>query len=135
MCPGVAAVNSSKDKSSDVQLREAAIQLAVFGVPLSDFDPWSLTDPHLVGRGGELTLEAVKKAKKGTLSLSAATFVAPRTIRATEAAMSDGYKISGNVLHDVDPDMGELSAAVEGTAAAFYKLIPTKAINPQVAHA
>ena len=97
MCAGVAAVNTSKDKSSDVQLREAAIQLAVFGVPLSDFDPWSLADPHLVGRGGELTLEAVKKAKKGMLSLSAATFVAPRTIRApTTCAARDPAHPNGS---------------------------------------
>ena len=48
------AVNASKDKSSDVQLREAAVQLAVFGVPLDKFDPWGVPDPFRLGRGAEV---------------------------------------------------------------------------------
>ena len=77
-----------------MQLRAAAIQLAVHGVPLARFDPWSLPNPFLVGRPSESpapTPESVLKVKKGVLSLSAATFKAPRTTRATEAASGGAF--------------------------------------------
>ena len=101
------AVNASKDKSSDVQLREAAVQLAVFGVPLDRFDPWGTPNPFLLGR-----TPGAPPAKKGrgVLKLSAATFVAPRTVKALDKAMNDGYKLSGNVVASVGPSLGELDA-------------------------
>jgi polyketide-type polyunsaturated fatty acid synthase PfaA len=36
------ALNSSREKSSDRQLRDAAVQLKVAGVPLADIDPYAL---------------------------------------------------------------------------------------------
>jgi polyketide-type polyunsaturated fatty acid synthase PfaA len=36
------ALNSSRDKSSDLQLRDAVVQLKVAGVPLRDIDPYQL---------------------------------------------------------------------------------------------
>jgi polyketide-type polyunsaturated fatty acid synthase PfaA len=37
------ALNSSRDKSSDRQLRDAVVQLRVVGIPLTDIDPYDLT--------------------------------------------------------------------------------------------
>ncbi len=36
----VVSVNPSRDKSSDRQLREAAVVLKVLGLPLKDIDPY-----------------------------------------------------------------------------------------------
>ena len=36
------ALNSSRDKSSDRQLRDAVVQLRVAGAPLGDIDPYQL---------------------------------------------------------------------------------------------
>mgnify|MGYP004157980921 CR=1 FL=1 len=47
----VVSVNPSKDKSADLQMREAAVQLAVFGVPLTNFDPWGIPNAFKLGRG------------------------------------------------------------------------------------
>lgn len=44
------SVHPSKNKSSDLQLREAAVQLAVIGVPLQDFDPWGVSNRFTLGR-------------------------------------------------------------------------------------
>ena len=41
----VLAVNGSRVASSDAQLREAAVQLGVLGVPLDRFDPWGVPNP------------------------------------------------------------------------------------------
>ena len=103
----VVSVNGSKDKSSDLQLREAAIQLAVFGVPITNFDPWGVPNAYKLGANPEVP---PPKKSKGMLKLSAATFVAPRTHRALEAAMTDGYKLSGNVVASSGPSSGEMQA-------------------------
>ncbi|KAL3920228.1 MAG: hypothetical protein SGPRY_005332 [Prymnesium sp.] len=103
----VVCVNPSKDKCSDTQLREAAVQLAVFGVPISDFDPWQVRNPLLYGSNPALP---PPKKSKGKLKLTAATFVAPRTLRARDTAMADGYKLSGNVMANVVPSDGDIKA-------------------------
>ena len=41
----VLAVNGPRVASSDAQLREAAVQLGVLGVPLERFDPWAVPNP------------------------------------------------------------------------------------------
>ena len=66
-------MNPSKDKSADLQMREAAVQLAVFGVPLTNFDPWGIPNAFKLGRG--------PPPKKPPMLLTAATFVAPRRRR------------------------------------------------------
>ena len=68
----VISTNASSSRSSEIQLREAAVQLSVAGVPLSKFDRWAEKNPYLLGFPGEVENP---KAKRGTLSLSASTFV------------------------------------------------------------
>eukprot|EP00451_Oxyrrhis_marina_P054253 CAMPEP_0204506614 /NCGR_PEP_ID=MMETSP0471-20130131/109330_1 /ASSEMBLY_ACC=CAM_ASM_000602 /TAXON_ID=2969 /ORGANISM="Oxyrrhis marina" /LENGTH=3079 /DNA_ID=CAMNT_0051511623 /DNA_START=34 /DNA_END=9271 /DNA_ORIENTATION=+ len=86
----VVAVNPTKQKSADLQLREAAVQLSVYGVELNGFDPWSVPNPHVIKAA-----ESVGKRKRMALKLSAATFVSPGTIKKRDAIMNDGYTISG----------------------------------------
>ena len=111
----IVAVNPSKDKSADLQLREAAAQLAVFGVPLADFDPWAVPNPFKLGRPG-----VAKKAPSRVppMRLKASTFVAPRTKKALEAVMNDGYKVSGKVVASVGPTDAELKTAKREVDAA-----------------
>ncbi len=106
----VVAVNPSKDKSADLQLREAAAQLAVYGVPLANFDPWGVPNPFL--------LTGKPAPKRPPMKLSAATFVAPRTKKALEATMNDGYKLSGQVVANVGPTDAELKVAQRKVVAA-----------------
>ena len=119
----IVAVNPSKDKSADLQLREAAAQLAVFGVPLADFDPWAVPNPFKLGRPG-----VAKKAPSRVppMRLKASTFVAPRTKKALEAVMNDGYKVSGTVVASVGPTDAELKTATREVDAAKAEAVAAK---------
>ena len=67
------AVNPGKpDDDSDLQMREAAAQLAVAGVSLNNFDPWGLVNPFRKKK-------QVNKKRKTSLRLTAATYVSKRT--------------------------------------------------------
>ena len=89
----VVSVNASRSASSDGQLREAAVQLSVLGLPLHEFDPWGVPSPF---KPAAADPPPVAK-KRSVLSLSAATFVSPRTTKAREAAMADGKRLTGQV--------------------------------------
>ena len=58
----VVAVNGSRVASSDAQLREAAVQLGVLGVPLDRFDPWGVPNPF---RPSAADPPPVPKKKRG----------------------------------------------------------------------
>nr|A0A1B3PEI6.1 RecName: Full=Polyunsaturated fatty acid synthase subunit A; Short=PUFAs-A [Thraustochytrium sp. ATCC 26185]AOG21004.1 polyunsaturated fatty acid synthase subunit A [Thraustochytrium sp. ATCC 26185] len=79
------SVNPASGKDSDIQLRDAAVQLVVAGVNLQGFDKWDAPDAT--------RMKAIKK-KRTTLRLSAATYVSDKTKKVREAAMNDGRCIS-----------------------------------------
>jgi hypothetical protein len=114
--------NSNK-KSSEFQMRAAAMKLAVFGVPLSNFDRWAEPNAHLLGRPG-----VAKSAKKprGIMSLSAVTYVAPSTLRNREKVMNNGYKISGNVVKGGGPDLAEVAHLHNQVADSKRKELESK---------
>ena len=84
-------------------------------MPLADFDPWAVPNPFKLGRPG-----VAKKAPSRVppMRLKASTFVAPRTKKALEATMNDGYKVSGKVVASVGPTEAELKAARREVDAA-----------------
>ena len=113
------AVNATGPKGADseVQLRDAAVQLAVCGVPLPRvFDAWALPDPHTLGTDFDpaspldaAAIAAEKKKTKTTLRLKASTYIAPRTLRKREAVMNDGYVLSGKVVSTADSDRSRIA--------------------------
>jgi len=103
----VISVNSSTEKSADLQLRQAAVDLAVAGVPLTNFDPWGLPNPHLADPEG-VDAKELAKARKGMISMSAATYVAARTKANKDKLLNDGYKISGKVVSGGGASVEEL---------------------------
>lgn len=78
------AVNPSKSRCPDLQLREAAVAIAVAGVPLRDFDPWNL--PRCAPQSS--------KPPGATLLLSAPTFVSKATLEARKKVLEDGYRVT-----------------------------------------
>ncbi|HEY9034311.1 MAG TPA: beta-ketoacyl synthase N-terminal-like domain-containing protein, partial [Pseudomonadales bacterium] len=79
------AVNANPKKSSDLQLRQAAVQMAVYGVELANVDPYSLL---------ARPTEAPKKSPMA-MKLSAASYVSDKTRKAFDDALNDGYRIAG----------------------------------------
>ena len=74
----VLAVNNMHGGSSETQLRELAVKLAVLGVRFqSVFDPWQQTAASRA--------EPLKKSKT-VLNLSASTFVSKKTLKQTRSS-------------------------------------------------
>ena len=77
------AVNASAKKDSDLQFRQAAVQMQVLGLPISNLDPYKM----------ELT--PLPPKSKLTVQLSGNNYVSAPTKKAYQDVMNDGFKISG----------------------------------------
>ncbi|NRA85194.1 MAG: acyltransferase domain-containing protein, partial [Gammaproteobacteria bacterium] len=77
------AVNANPKKPSDVQMRQAALQMAVLGLSLDSIDQYD---------GVKRPLTA-PKASPMLMKLSAASYVSPKTKKAFEDALTDGWTI------------------------------------------
>ncbi|MDM8536112.1 SDR family NAD(P)-dependent oxidoreductase [Desulfobacterales bacterium HSG17] len=76
------ALNASPKKCSDTQLRQAAVQLCVAGIPLEDIDIYrELKDP------------GAKKPGLMNISLNGSNYISEKTRNAYEEALNDGHKI------------------------------------------
>ncbi|MGJ3246535.1 MAG: beta-ketoacyl synthase N-terminal-like domain-containing protein [Elainellaceae cyanobacterium] len=72
------ALNASRQKDSDRQLREAVVKLRVAGVPLKDIDPYTLACPL-----------PDPQNKKLNIRLNGASYVSEKTRQAFEEALRD----------------------------------------------
>ena len=80
------ALNGSRKKGSDRQLREALTQLRVLGLQLGNIDPYA-SDPVKPEKAG--------RRKGMNVKISAAAYVSDKTRKEREAALNDGFKIKG----------------------------------------
>ncbi|AGH81296.1 polyunsaturated fatty acid synthase PfaA [Psychromonas sp. CNPT3] len=78
------ALNSNPKKSSDIQLRLAAVELAVLGLELNDIDPYSAVSRPLI---------APKKSPL-MMKLTGASYVSPKTKKAFSDALNDDWTLS-----------------------------------------
>jgi acyl transferase domain-containing protein/NAD(P)-dependent dehydrogenase (short-subunit alcohol dehydrogenase family) len=78
------AINPNPKKSSDTQLRLAALQLAVAGIPLSNLDPHS----------AERRVHNTEKPSPLKIKLSAPNYLSDKFIESRNALMNDGFKLS-----------------------------------------
>jgi polyketide-type polyunsaturated fatty acid synthase PfaA len=86
------ALNPSREKDSDLQLRQAVMQLRVAGLPLQDLDPYQLEPvPAEVGKG----------SSQLNVMLGASNYVSEKTKAAFEQALQDGHRIE-SVVHKSD---------------------------------
>lgn len=77
------ALNASREKDSDLQLRQTILQLQVAGLPLKNIDPYQL-DP----------IPASTPANKRlTISLNGSNYVSEKTRKTFEAALQDGHQV------------------------------------------
>ncbi|CAA0124072.1 Phenolphthiocerol synthesis polyketide synthase type I Pks15/1 [BD1-7 clade bacterium] len=79
------ALNGNPKKSCDLQFRQAAVQLAVLGLQLDDVDPYSLLERPTEGR----------KMSPMAMKLNAGGYVSPKTEKAFEDSLVDGYQVKG----------------------------------------
>lgn len=79
------ALNPGWRKDSDRQLREAAVQLRVVGVHLTDLDPYQLV---------QKIPDVSHKAKTLSVRLSAMNYVSEKTKTAFDQALQDGHRIN-----------------------------------------
>ncbi len=78
------ALNSSRQKDSDFQLRQAVIQLQVAGLPLTDIDVYQLVSPPPKPPGDP----------RLTIRLNGNNYVSDKTKQAFAAALLDGHQIT-----------------------------------------
>ncbi|MFT6215679.1 MAG: polyketide-type polyunsaturated fatty acid synthase PfaA, partial [Roseivirga sp.] len=79
----VIAVNASAKKDSDLLFRQAAVQMQVLGLPLSNIDPY------------KKEIAPLPPKSKLTVPLSGNNYVSAPTQKAHEDMMTDGFKIAG----------------------------------------
>ena len=81
----VISVNPAPLRCSDIQIREAAIAMAVAGLPFKQqFDPWGLASSSTADQ---------TERKRTNLKLSAATFISPSTLEKRKKLMNNGYTV------------------------------------------
>jgi len=77
------ALNPNAKKNSDLQFRQAIVQMQVLGLPLKNVDPYKAK-------------QALPTAKnKMTVQLSGNNYVSPKTQKAYQDVLNDGFKIKG----------------------------------------
>ena len=77
------AVNANAKKNSDLQFRQAVVQLQVLGLFLTNIDPY------------KRDLTPLPAKSKLTTKLSGNNYVSASTQKAYQEVMNDGFKISG----------------------------------------
>jgi acyl transferase domain-containing protein len=77
------AVNANPKKSADMQMRQAAVQMAVLGLALNDIDPYCAV---------KRPLAATKMSPLG-MKLTGASYVSAKTSKAFEDALNDGWTV------------------------------------------
>ena len=77
------AVNANPKKSADMQMRQAAVQMAVLGLPLNDIDPYCAV---------KRPLTATKMSPLG-MKLTGASYVSAKTTKAFDDALNDGWTV------------------------------------------
>jgi len=77
------AVNANPKKSADMQMRQAAVQMAVLGLELNEIDPYSAVKRPL----------AAPKMSPLAMKLTGASYVSPKTKKAFDDALTDGWTI------------------------------------------
>ncbi|MGJ8581622.1 MAG: phosphopantetheine-binding protein, partial [Psychromonas sp.] len=80
------ATNANAKQSADLQLRLAAVQLAVLGLDLDNIDPYSaINRPTIPPKKSPLAMK-----------LSGAAYVSPKTQQAFQDGLNDNWKISNH---------------------------------------
>ena len=77
------AVNANPKKSADMQMRQAAVQMAVLGLSLNEVDPYSAV---------KRPLAATKMSPLG-MKLTGASYVSAKTSKAFDDALNDGWTV------------------------------------------
>jgi acyl transferase domain-containing protein len=77
------AVNANPKKSADVQMRQAAVQMAVLGLALNDIDPYCAVKRPLVAT----------KMSPLAMKLTGASYVSAKTKKAFDDALNDGWTV------------------------------------------
>jgi acyl transferase domain-containing protein len=77
------AVNANPKKSADMQMRQAAVQMAVLGLAINEVDPYSAV---------KRPLAATKMSPLG-MKLTGASYVSAKTSKAFDDALNDGWTV------------------------------------------
>eukprot|EP00727_Mastigamoeba_balamuthi_P002593 m51a1_g12330 putative 2-nitropropane dioxygenase (5051) ;mRNA; r:463581-479334 len=109
------SVNPNKTSDSEVQMREAAVALAVAGVPLHDFDPWVLPLPPMPAE----TEAARRKRLNMTFKLSATTYATKSTIEERNRIINDGYRVKSGPAPAPSKSLRAVSGPVHAKAVAI----------------
>lgn len=81
------ALNPSREKDSDYQLRQAVMQLRVVGLPLQNLDPYQL----------ESVPTETGKSDRFSLHLSGSNYISAETQFAFEKALQDGHQAASQM--------------------------------------
>ncbi|MGB0384324.1 MAG: beta-ketoacyl synthase N-terminal-like domain-containing protein, partial [Ardenticatenaceae bacterium] len=97
------ALNPSRKKDSDRQLRDGVLQLRVAGLSLASIDPYQEQPKPVDEKAGK---------KKLSVMLNGANYVSAKTKSAFEKALQDGHRISMPALNGTNGHNGHNAPAV-----------------------
>ncbi|MBG1259424.1 type I polyketide synthase [Nostoc commune] len=86
------ALNPSREKDSDLQMRQAVMQLRIAGLSLQDIDPYQF----------EPQTTEVAKGSKVSITLNGSNYVSEKTKATFEKALQDGHKIQPSMLNSAE---------------------------------
>ncbi len=84
------AVNPSHKKDSDLQFRQAVLELQILGLPIANIDPYKRVQPELPA------------PTKLNVKLSGNNYISTGTQKAYDDVMNDGFKISGGKVQVIE---------------------------------
>ncbi|MEM6803843.1 MAG: phosphopantetheine-binding protein [Bacteroidota bacterium] len=84
------AINANAKKDSDLQLRQAVIQMQVLGLAISHIDPY------------KKELAPLPPKSKLTVKLSGNNYVSPATQKAYQDTLNDGFKVQGGQTKTIE---------------------------------
>nr|WP_229486570.1 type I polyketide synthase [Nostoc favosum] len=113
------ALNPSREKDSDLQMRQAVMQLRVAGLPLQNLDPYQF----------EPLSTEVAKNNRLNITLKGSNYVSEKTKTAFEKALQDGHQIQPEMVNQ--PETATAAQFVSLTAPTVNTNVPINVTLPE----
>jgi len=107
------ALNPSREKDSDRQMRQAVMQLRVAGLPLQNLDPYQL----------EPLAPKAEKSNRLNVRLNGSNYISEKTKAAFEKALQDGHQIE-RMLDKPETDPAAKFILSEATTVSTDAVLP-----------
>jgi polyketide-type polyunsaturated fatty acid synthase PfaA len=117
------ALNPSREKDSDLQMRQAVMQLRVAGLSLQNLDPYQF----------EPLSTEVAKNNRLNITLKGSNYVSEKTKTAFEKALQDGHQIQPEMVNQLETATADQFVSSAATTVPINVKLPEPTVNADVA--